>query len=554
MALVLSIFGGRLVQLQVIDDAAYAAAAKQQRLRSVPLPATRGDITTRGGALLATTVKRRTVYADPVLVRRVHDPRAVAAKLAPLLELPPAEIAEELRKPEDRYVVLKRYVAPRRADKIGGLSLAGIATEPARERSYPAGTLAANIVGFVQADGDGAAGLENGLDDVLAGRDGKKVVQIGMHGQQIAPAGTNRREPRPGRDVRLTIDRDMQYRAQRAITRQVRATQAERGSVIVMEPATGQILAMAVAPTFDPDHPGEVPSSYRDNPPLQHVFEPGSAAKILPIAAALEGRFSPTTPVTVPPVLRVAGETIHDAYRHGRIRMTLAGVLAKSSNIGTALIGQKVGATGVYRTMRGFGLGRPTGIDFPAASTGSLPPPEEWDGLRRYTIPFGQGVSVNAVQLASAYATIANGGVRVPPSLIAGGSAGAAEARRRVVSKKTAQQLTRILEVAASERGTGAQAQVPGYRVAGKTGTAQRVDPRCGCYRGHNAVFSGFAPASDPRLVVQAVLHNPQRGHSGGQVAAPVFRKVMSFGLKSEEIPPTGTEPSMPAKLPLRSR
>lgn len=558
MTVVMVIFTGRLVQLQVVSDAKYAAAAEQQRLEKVTLPATRGDIATRNGATLATTVKRKTIFADPALVQRLEDAHKAATQLAPLLEMPVAEVEEQLRTPDDRYVVLRQTVEPALARRIMELDIDGIGTKPERQRVYPSGKLAANIIGFVGSDGVGAVGLEYGMNDVLAGKDGKKIVEIGRRGQAIPSASDFRRPPQPGRDVRLTIDRDLQWKAQQAIAKQVRKTKAQRGSVIVMDPETGEILALAVAPTFNPAQPAETPSKYWNNPPLQHVFEPGSTAKVITMAAALEGSYTPATKVTVPPVLRAYGETIHDAHAHGTVHMSLAGVLAKSSNIGTALVAQQVGAKRLYHAMRDFGLDRPLDIGFPGATDGKVPPPEEWDGINQYTIPFGQGISVNAVQMASVYATIANGGVRVSPSLVAGtqGAEGEFEPapepeRRRVVSKKTAHQLTRMLELAASERGTGANAQIQGYRIAGKTGTAQRVDPDCGCYRGYNAMFSGFAPAGDPQLVVQVVLHDPQRGHYGGQVAAPVFRDVMSFALKSLEIPPSGTEP---AKLPLHPK
>lgn len=558
MGMVLSILGGRLVQLQAVDDARYAAAAEEQRIRTVQLPATRGDITTRGGATLATTVKRKTIFADPWLLQRNEDPAAAAEKLAPLLEMPVADLEAQLRTPDDRYIILKETVEPERAAAIMRLDITGIGTEPERKRVYPADSLAAGVLGFVDAQGEGVAGMEAALNRRLDGKDGKKIVEIGLNGRQIPAASDYRRPPEPGRDVRLTIDRDLQWKAQQAIARQVRATGAARGTVTVMDPNTGEILAMASAPTFDPNDPGDTSAEYRGNPQLQHVFEPGSTAKVLTMAAALEGSFTPTTPVTVPPVLDVYGEIIHDAHSHGTIRRTLAGVLAKSSNIGTALVAQKVGMERLYDVMRDFGLGRPTGIEFPASTDGILPPPDEWDGVQEYTIPFGQGIAVNAVQMASVYATIANGGVRAEPSLVAG-SANVDGAftpapepdKRRVISEESAEQLTGMLEAAASERGTGANARIPGYRIAGKTGTAQRVDPECGCYRGHNAMFSGFAPAGDPQLVVQVVLHDPQRGHYGGQVAAPVFRDVMSFALKSREIPPTETKPAM---LPLRPK
>lgn len=549
MGLVLSVFGGRLVQLQVVDDAAYASAAEDQRVRAVTLPATRGDITTRDGATLATTVERKTIYADPELLQRTEDPRAAAERLAPLLEMPADRLEKQLRTPNDRYVVLKRAVSPEKAAEIVGLDLAGIATEPEQQRVYPADSLAGNILGFVGADGRGAAGLEYGRNGLLAGEDGKKVVEIGRQGQQIPAAGGYRNAPQPGRSVRLTIDREIQWKAQQSLARQVRRTEAASGSAVVMDPATGRILALAAAPTADPNSPSDGPDGTPGNPPLQHVFEPGSTAKVVTMAAALEGKFTPRTPVTVPPVLRVHGETIRDAYSHGTERMTLAGVLAKSSNIGTAKVGQRVGPQRLYRTMREFGLGRPTGIEFPASTSGIVPPPGKWDGVSRYTIPFGQGIAVNAVQMASVYATIANGGVRVEPSLVAGmtgadgGFRSAPEpGERRVVSSQTARQLGGMLETAASDRGTGSKAQIGGYRIAGKTGTAQRVDPACGCYRGYNATFTGFAPAEDPELVVQVAVHDPESGHAGGDVAAPVFRDIMSFAVKSLRIPPTDTK------------
>lgn len=556
MGFVLSIFGGRLVQLQVVDDAAYASAAEDQRVRAVALPATRGDITTRDGATLATTVKRKTVYADPELLQRTEDPRAVAGRLAPLLERPVGRLEEQLRTPDDRYVVLKRSLPPDTAEEIMSLDVTGIGTEPEQQRTYPAGSLGGNITGFVDADGAGAAGLEYGRNDALAGEDGKEIVETGRQGQQIPAAGGYRDAPQPGRGLRLTIDREIQWKAQTALARQVRQTDAARGSAVVMDPGTGRILALATAPTVDPNNPSDTPDKHRNNPPLQHVFEPGSTAKVVTMAAALEGKFTPRTPVTVPPALRAHGETIRDAFSHGTERLTVAGVLAKSSNIGTAKLGQKVGPQRLYRTMRDFGLGRPTGIDFPASSAGIVPPPEDWDGISKYTIPFGQGVAVNAVQMASVYATIANGGVRVDPSLVAGttgaegGFTSAPEpTKRRVLGPRTAEQLGKVLEAAASERGTGAAAQIDGYRVAGKTGTAQRVDPACDCYRGYNATFTGFAPADDPQLVVQVALHDPQRGHAGGDVAAPVFQDIASFALKSLEIPPTGAEATT---VPLR--
>jgi cell division protein FtsI (penicillin-binding protein 3) len=308
---------------------------------------------------------------------------------------------------------------------------------------------------------------------------------------------------------------------------------------------------MAATPTFDPADPGAVPAKDRGNPAVSDVFEPGSTNKVITMAAAVDaGVLTPQSPIVVPPTLTRGGTVFHDAETHGEENLTLAGVLAVSSNIGTILASEKVGTTRLYDYLRAFGLGQRTGIGFPGESKGLLSDPSTWSASQRYTIPFGQGISVTALQVASVYATIANGGVRVTPTLVKGietDDGGFAPAttmtRTRVVSESTATQVEHMLEAVTTDEGTAPKAAITGYRVAGKTGTAQRVDPTCGCYRGYTASFVGFAPADDPKLVVLVVLDNPIRGHYGGTVAAPVFKDVMSFALETEKIPPTGTTP-----------
>lgn len=545
LTLVLGLFGGRLVQLQAIEAAAYAEQATEQRLRTLTLPAERGDIVDRAGQILATTVDARAVYADPKLV---ENPPATARKLAALLGGPTRVIERKLHSP-GRFVYLAREVTPERARKVLDLGLAGIGAQPESKRVYPADDLAGNVVGFVGEDGHGLAGLEYRFDDLLSGRDGSETVEIGAGGQRIPMGDTNRRAPERGRDVRLTIDRDIQWRAQQAIADQVKRTKSENGSVIVMDPETGDILALASTPTVDPNDPGATPAQHRGNPPLQDVYEPGSTNKVITAAAGLETEAAkPNTPFTVPASIERFGHIIHDSEEHAVERLTLSGVLAKSSNVGTVLLSEHISSKTLYRYMRAFGFGR-TATGFPGESPGIVPPPREWDGLQRSTIPFGQGVAVNALQMASVYATIANHGVRVGPHLVdatrkADGSyvREPPADRKRVISKRTARDLTRILEVAASDEGTAPVAQIPGYRVAGKTGTAQRSDPECGCYRGYTATFVGYAPADDPKLVAEVVLQDPKVGHYGGDIAAPVFKDVMSFALQSQKIPPTGTD------------
>jgi cell division protein FtsI (penicillin-binding protein 3) len=392
---------------------------------------------------------------------------------------------------------------------------------------------------------------------VLAGRDGKLTYERDRQGgRRIATAGVEQVKPVPGRDVRLTIDREVQWVAQQAIAAKVAEAGAESGSVVVLDARTGDILAMATAPTFDPNQPGRGPDANRGNRALSEVYEPGSVAKIMTMAAVLEeGVATPDTRITVPGRLQRGGKSFGDYWGHGTLQLTLTGVLAKSSNVGTVLAAEQLDPATLHGYLAKFGLGAPTGLRFPGESRGILAPPDRWSASQRYTVTFGQGLAVNAVQAASSFATIANRGVRVPPRLVAGwtdedGKFRAAHPSRqtRVVSAATAGQVAQMMEQVTRRGGTAEIAAIPGYRVAGKTGTAQRADPSCGCYRGYTASFAGFAPADDPRIVVSVTLQRPVNGHTGGLLGGPVFKEVMSFALQSRGIPPTGSQPT---KLPI---
>jgi len=353
----------------------------------------------------------------------------------------------------------------------------------------------------------------------------------------------------PGTGVQLTIDRDIQWRAQKLLADQVKATGARGGYATVMDVKTGEILALAVAPTFDANDPGAAPAEARGNAALSSVYEPGSVSKVITMAAALQaGVVTPTSEVTVHQSINVLGRTFHDAEHHGVEKLTVAGVLAKSSNVGTIQIAQKLGKDKLYAAMRAFGFGEKTGLAFPGESSGSLPDVAHWSNSTLPTVAFGQGVSVTALQVASVYATIANGGVRVTPTLISGHIAAdgtvtpmPAPETRTVVTPEVAAQVRRMLESVTSDLGTAPEARIPGYRVAGKTGTAQRPNGHGG-YSGFVASFVGFAPADDPQLLVSVVLDDPKNGHFGGKIAAPVFREVMKFALQTRRIPPTGTK------------
>ncbi len=550
----------RLVQLQGFEGASYADTATRARHSTVAIPAIRGAITDRNGQPLAITVEARTVIANPKLVAgdAAHgDPAQTAAVLAPLLDVPAAEILDRLRRTNE-FQYLARGLTPAQGDvvvaEVRRLKLAGIYVEADKKREYPAGSLAANVTGFLGAPspanpaGTPLAGYELALDRLLKGHDGQQSGEMGLG--TIIPLASNTLDPAvPGTGVQLTIDRDIQWRAQKLLADQVKITGARGGYATVMVVKTGEILALAVAPTLDANDPGAAPAAARGNAAVSSVYEPGSVSKVITMAAALQaGVVKPTSEVTVHQTIKVLGRTFHDAEQHGVEHLTVAGVLAKSSNVGTIQIAQKLGKDKLYAAMRAFGFGEKTGLGFPGESAGSLPDVAHWSNSSLPTVAFGQGVSVTALQVASVYATIANGGVRVTPMLVSGRIAPdgtvtptPAPDTRTVVSPTVAAQVRRMLESVTSDLGTAPEARIPGYRVAGKTGTAQRPNGRGG-YTGFVASFVGFAPADDPQLLVSVVLDDPKNGHFGGKVAAPVFREIMKFALQTRRIPPTGTK------------
>ncbi len=546
--------GARLVQLQGLDAATYAVAAVDQRRHTIQLPAERGSLFDRNGIPLAMSLDARLVYADPQLVTQ---PEEEARRLSVYLHRPPAALLPLLRgtgkRPGTRYVVLARGLSPASGRQLQNLALPGIEVVPESRRVYPGGNLAASVVGFTDREGNGAGGLERSLDRLLAGRDGRLTAEIGLGGRAI-PAGRRvELDPVPGADVQLTLDADLQWKAQQALAAQLQATGASDGTILVLDPRTGEVLAMASAPTFDSNTAGRARAADRGNRATSDVYEPGSVNKVITAAAALStGVVTPDSVIEVPPELKIYDKTFHDAESHPLERLTFTGVLAKSSNIGTIQVAQKVGKATLYRYLREFGFGSVTGVGLPGESKGILPPPDRWSGTQLPTIAFGQGISVTALQVASVYATVANGGVRVAPRLVRGtvdpaGQLHPAPAApvRRVLTPKVSAQLRDMLEAATTDQGTAPLAQIPGYRVAGKTGTAQLVDLSCRCYRPgrYTASFVGFAPADRPQLVVAVVLQAPVRGHFGGMVAAPVFRDVMSFALATRHVAPTGTRP-----------
>jgi cell division protein FtsI (penicillin-binding protein 3) len=543
--MVFTVVAGRVIDLQAIQGPALAAAAAQDRLRTVELPATRGDITDVNGVPLATTVASRNVVVDQT---RVTDPEQAAQQVADVLGGDPAAYLPRMSG-ERKFVYLAKNVSPEVWARLADRRVPGIFSEATTTRVYPAAEVAANVVGHVRADGTGGSGLEHGLDTELAGTPGTQVYESSAKGTEIPTVATSGTDPVAGTDVRLTIDRDLQWVAQDAIAQKVKEAKADSGTVVVMDPRTGHILALATVPTFDPNRPAEAAAANITNRALSDVFEPGSTSKVMTIAAVIEeGAAGPRTRMVIPPQLKRPEKTWNDHSPHGTLKLTLNGVLAKSSNIGTIMAAERIGGEKLYSYIKKFGVGEPTGLRFPGESTGYVPPTDKWSATSFGTIAFGQGLSVNAVQAASVFATIANGGVRVTPTLVAGYTgadgtyqAAPASSGTRVVSEKTADTVLSMLESVVSDEGTAPKAAIPGYRVAGKTGTANRIDDSCGCYRGYTASFIGIAPADDPRLVVAVFLQNPRNGHYGGVLGGPVFKRVTTYGLEHLRIPPSGT-------------
>ncbi|QEU94941.1 peptidoglycan D,D-transpeptidase FtsI family protein [Streptomyces kanamyceticus] len=584
LTLVMLAFVVRLLQVQAVDANAYAAKAEKNRYFTHTLAAERGRITDRGGVELAASVDAYDITADPTLFTpkemKVKDaPEQAAALLAPILGKDAAEITKKLKTPDTRYVLLARRQTPQVWKQIkdlrGALAekagtdpsspnvLAGILADPSSKRVYPNHDLAAGILGWVNADGKGAGGLEQQLNKQLAGEDGKiKYAQSG--GRQVPTAGSTETPAVPGSDVELTIDRDIQWAAQDAITEQVKKSKADRGYVMVQDTRTGEVLAMANAPGFDPNDLSQANGAALGNAALQDAYEPGSTSKVMSMAAVLEeNAATPGTHVTVPNRLHRGDRLFQDDIDHPTWHLTLNGVLAKSSNIGTILATGEMGKTQresneiLYSYLRKFGIGKETGLDFPGETPGILAPPQKWSTSQQFTIPFGQGLSINAMQATSVYQTIANGGVRIEPTLVRGtkGPDGRftpapKPKKTRIVSDKTARTVSKMLESVVDDvEGTGNSARIPGYRVAGKTGTANRVDPETGRYKGYTSSFAGFAPADKPRIAVYCAIQNATKGsYFGGQICGPIYKKVMQFSLKTLQEPPTGKGP---ARLPV---
>jgi cell division protein FtsI (penicillin-binding protein 3) len=538
---------GRLAVLQVRDHRALAAEGLRQRVHLLELPAERGRIVDRSGAPLAITLDARDVYADP---RYVTDPAREAATIARILDLRRRPV-ERLLRGETSFVYVARQVDEEVADRLAAKALPGIGFLEVPKRSYPAGPLAPQVLGFVGVDATGLAGLEYEYEEVLAGRPGTRSVELSADGLPI-PAGIEVVEPAaPGRTLVTTLDRELQYLAQEAIRRAVRDNRAEAGTIVVMDPRTGDVYAMASAPWFDPNAFQRADRSAIRNRAVTDTLEPGSVNKVVTAAAALEsGAVGVREVFEVPWRMRVGGYTVHDSHPHALEEMTLADIVARSSNIGSALVAERVGSGRLASVLSRFGYGRPTGVGFPGEVGGRLPERRSWTEVTRTTVSYGQGISMTPLQMAAVYATVANGGVWVRPRLVRGTVAPGGRfvaapptERRRVVSEETASMLTRML-ASVVETGTGGAAQIPGYQVAGKTGTARKlVDGRY--VQRYMASFVGFLPASRPRVVIAVTLDEPETVY-GGVAAAPAFSEVARHVIQRFAIPAAPPVPLPP--------
>ena len=557
---VLILFACQLVRVQVIQANAYQAKAANEMQSTRVIPAPRGEITDVNGIGFARSVSAINIVVDQT---QISDPARVAAFVAPILNLPAADIQNSITGTRKYSIVLKNArpaLWDRLTEELYNYNktlenkelenrIIGFFPERVFIREYPSGSLVSSLIGFVRADGIGASGLESGQNSVVTGVDGRYSYAPG-YGAEIPGSQRELVAAKSGTNIRLTIDRDVQWVAAEAIAKAVKDSAASSGTVIVMDPKTGEIVAHATAPTFNPNNTKNVELSLMRNPSVQDVYEPGSTGKVMTMAAALEEKtVSPTTVFTVPYMIRRGGEAFHDHDRHPIQHLTTSGILAVSSNTGTIQVGETLSHDTLYNYLRKFGIGSKTGSGLPGESAGILRPVSDWSRTTAPTVAFGQGYSLTAMQATSVFATIANNGVRVSPTVIAGTSdasghftPAANRTSTRVISEDTAVKLRIMMESVVSSHGTAPSAAIPGYRVAGKTGTANRYDQNTGRYSGYTASFIGFAPADAPRYVISVTLQEPKNGHYGGSLGGPVFKKVMTFVLQSENVAPTGTK------------
>jgi cell division protein FtsI (penicillin-binding protein 3) len=526
----------RAVWLQGVRGGELSANARSQQTESVIVPGTRGTIFDRKGRELAVSEESASVFATPYQVR---DPAGTAKQLSALLDVPAEEIVESLADRESGFAYLARKVDLGTAERVKELDIHGIGVLPDSRRVYPQGELAAQVIGAVGIDNQGLTGLESGYDEVLHGTDGEAEVTKDAFGDTIkreVVSGSS-----IGEDLRLTIDAEVQRRTEEVLAELGETYQPTGATAVVMDPRTAEVLALANWPPAELTDLESTAPEDLSNLATGFTYEPGSTFKTFTVAAALEeGLVTPDTVFDLPPTIQVADRVIEEPHERPTMSLTVADILAQSSNVGAVKIGLEVGGDRFDQWVRRLGFGEPTGIEYPAEEQGIVPALEEYSGSTMGNLPIGQGLSVTPIQMAAAYSAIANGGILRQPRLVtaAGGEPVAADSGVRVIEPETAARLTRMLEGVLAPGGTAEQVSVPGYTLAGKTGTAEKAVEGGYSESAYVGSFAGYAPASDPRLLAVIVVDEPEGGYYGSEVAAPAFGEIADFALPYLGIPP----------------
>jgi cell division protein FtsI (penicillin-binding protein 3) len=512
-------------------------AANSQQVATVTIPARRGTITDRHGIELAVSEPADDIAANPMLIK---DPVGVANRIAPLIGVPAKDLMDKLADRKRGFVYLQRLVPSGRARRVQKLEIEGIDLIPSAQRIYPQRFLASQLLGTVGIDGQGLGGLEYSEDRTLRGRSGERRIVQDALGQPISLR--DERAMRAGDNISLTLDAAIQDRAEKVLAEVGAAFSPKGATALVMDPRTGALLAVANWPRIDANEVGAAPDYARTDRAVQFAYEPGSTFKPFTVAGALEQRLvTPETSFSLAPTIQVADRTIEEAHGGGGT-LTTSEILARSSNVGTVTIGLRLGPNLFDRWVRRFGFDRPTGVELPGEGTGIVPRPKDYSGSSMGNLPIGQGLAVTPLQMATAYAAIANGGILRPSHIIrkVDGKPAKLPRGRRVITRATSASLRTMLEGVLAQGGTASEVSIPGYQLAGKTGTAQKPDPINGGYSDTNYVasFVGFAPARDPQVLVAVMVDEPQGEHLGGVVAAPAVQRILEFALPYLRIAP----------------
>ncbi len=534
----------RLFDIQVVQAKKFEEMAKSQRVRRVTINGKRGDIFDRNGNLLATNIKAYTIYANPLVIK---DPKSTAKKLAPIVNQSESELEAKLSR-ENGFVYVVRKTDQSIAKRVESLKEDGIYIMEESKRYYPSNELAASVIGFAGIDNEGLSGLENYYDDILSGESIELTVEKDPSGRDIVSAKESRITPKDGKNIVLTIDKEIQHKAQLEIDAAVEKFGAKTGNIVALDPNNGEILALANSGSFDLNQYSKFDAVTFRNRAIADSFEPGSTIKLILACAALEeGTSSIGDKLVLPYSIQVADKVIKDAHERGEEEFTFTRIITESSNVGAVKIGEKLGKENLYKYLITFGFSKKSGVDFPGEAAGYLAPPSKWYGSAIGNIPFGQGMSTNSLQMVRAVSVIANQGVLHKPHFVKevaeanGNPIGRlSEEGKKVISAKTAQKVSMIMEETVLS-GTGSAAKLADYRVCGKTGTAQKPSSNgLGYEKGkYVASFVGFAPSEDPKIAIIVVLDEPKASIYGGTAAAPAFKNLAEFSLRRLKVPPS---------------